>query len=130
MAWIRRQEPILLIAVLGMAAALAGFFATSQRAPDAPADFDYQNASGRPGGIHLSPYAQDVHLSGFDAWTGQPHGWRYTEHPHGIGDPVTTYGPMPLDLVGRWAIPLPAGFAIGAMAGLALVMAARRSGIG
>ena len=129
MAWIRRQEPILLIAVLGMAVALAGFFATSQRALDAPADFDYQNASGRPGGIHLGPYAQQVSLSGFDPWTGQPHGWQYTEHPHGIGTPTTTYGPVPSDLVGRWAIPLPIGFVIGILAGVVLVTAARRGAV-
>lgn len=129
MGWVRRQQPLLLIAVIGMAVALGAFFASSARALDAPADFDYQNASGRPGGIHLSPYAQQVHLSGFDPWTGQPHGWSYTEHPHGIGDPMTTYGPVPDDLVGRRAIPLPVGLAIGVLTGLALVMAARRGAV-
>ena len=126
MAWVRRQQPLLLIAVMGMAVALAAWSATSLRAPDAPADFDYQNDSGRPGGIHLGPYAQEVKLSGFDPWTGQPYGYSFTEHPHGIGNPVTTYGPIPADLEGRWAIPIPIGFGIGALAGIALIVAARR----
>jgi hypothetical protein len=126
MAWIRRQQPVLLIAVFGMLVALAAFFATSLRAADAPADFDFQNASGRPGGIRLSPYAQEIRLSGFDPWTGQPFGWSFTEHPHGIGTPTTTYGPIPGDIVGRWAIPLPVGFAGGAFAGVLLIAMARR----
>jgi hypothetical protein len=38
---------------------------------------------------------------------------------------VTT-GPVPPDMQGRWAIPLPLGFTLGVLAGLAIMTLARR----
>jgi hypothetical protein len=124
MEWIRRQRQMVVIAGVGVVVALATFAVTSARAADAPADFDFQNATGRPGGIHLSPYAVDVEASGFDLWTGEPHGWWYRENPHGLGE-STERGPVPADIAGRRAIPLPLGFALGALVGLALVAVSR-----
>ena len=125
MGWIRGQHPLMVILGMGVIVALAAFAATSARAADAPADFDFQNAAGRPGGIHLSPYVMDVEGSGFDLWTGEPHGWWYRENPHGMGE-NTERGPVPADIAGRRAIPFPLGFALGALVGLALVTVSRR----
>jgi hypothetical protein len=111
---------------MGALLAIVLFAATSARAADAPADFDFQNDLGRPGGGHLSPYAMNLELSGFDPWTGQPHGWTYQEDPHGLGGRIDRAGPVPADIVGRRAIPLPLGFAVGALLGVGLASAARR----
>jgi hypothetical protein len=58
-----------------------------------------------------------VREPGFDPWTGQPYGTIYlcTNDLPGLGDGSTrevTDGP-PDDLVGRWAIPVPVGTALG-----------------
>ena len=115
----------MVIAMFGVVVAIVLFAVTAGRAPDAPADFDFQNAIGRPGGLHLSPYAEEVVLSGFDLWTGEPHGWMVRQNPHGLGEMVDR-GPVPADIVGRRAIPLPIGFALGALLGVAFVRFERR----
>lgn len=68
----------------------------------------------------------DVVLSGFNPWTGVPHGWEATvSGPLHLGNHVER-GPVPDDIRGRWAIPLPLGFGLGAAAGLGLVVVGRR----
>ena len=54
---------------------------------------------------------------GFDPWTGEPHGgiFRCTR----IDGPITIEpGEVPDDLIGRRAVPLPVGFALGAFIAL------------
>jgi len=116
--WIRRRPPRVVIIGVGTVVAVILFAATSWRAPGAPADF--------PDGIPVSPRVTHVVLSGFNPWTGVPHGWIATvEGPLHLGDHVER-GPVPDDIRGRWAIPLPLGFGLGAAAGLGLIVVARR----
>ena len=121
--WVKGQRPIVIAASTGLVVAFVLFAATSVR-PNAPADFDDNSGNG---GFRLSPYAQNVRGSGFDAWTGQPRGWRYTENAHFTYPALNVvYGPIPSDIAGRWAVPLPIGFGLGAVVGYLLVVAARR----
>ena len=63
----------------------------------------------------------------FDPLSGEPRGWSYTRpNKVGSGD-ITTVGPVPDDMVGRWAVPLPLGVAVGGLAGYAAVIFARRA---
>jgi hypothetical protein len=123
-----RRSPLLVIGAVGAVVSVVLFAVTAWRASDAPADFDFQNASGRPGGIHLSPYATRVVASGFDPWTGEPHGWSFTvPDKTGLGNDVVERGPVPHDIRSRWAIPLPLGFGLGAVAAsLWFVVGSRR----
>jgi hypothetical protein len=58
---------------------------------------------------YLGPLcAQTVSDPGFDPWTGQPHGRIYTCP----GELLTSEAPH--ELVGRWVVLLPDGFAVGA----------------
>ena len=69
-----------------------------------------------------------VQYPGFDAWTGEPHGRTYdcTEIFDGSGVTRIT-AEVPAELAGRRAVPLPLGFAIGAITTmLALVVASTR----
>jgi hypothetical protein len=124
--WIRRRPPLVVIIGVGTVVAVVLFAATSWRAPGAPADFpDGIPLSPLPDGIPASPL-KDVVLSGFNPWTGVPHGWVATVvGPLHLGDHVER-GPVPADIRGRWAIPLPLGFGLGAAAGLGLVLVGRR----
>lgn len=72
------------------------------------------------------PVCQDRTLRepGFDPWTGMPHGVTITCPQL---DPVSHEGTLPPDLVGRQAIPVPVGGAIGGgVAVLVLALAQRR----
>lgn len=72
------------------------------------------------------PVCQDRTLQepGFDLWTGLPHGVIVT-CPQVDGAPHE--GPLPPDLIGRHAIPVPVGGALGAgLAVLGLAAAQRR----
>jgi len=61
---------------------------------------------------------------GFDPWTGMPHGVRVTCPQL---DRVPNEGTLPPDLIGRQAIPVPVGGAVGAgVAVLVLAVAQRR----
>ena len=75
--------------------------------------------------------------SGFDPWTGLPHGATLTCSPEqsnaGPGTVVTRPGgtlsePTPPELADRWAIPIPLGFVVGA--GLVLIAPAIRRTLG
>lgn len=59
----------------------------------------------------------DVEDAGFDLWTGEPHGRSYRIDPQ--FDPAAMSGriqePVPEDIVGRRAIPLPISFVIGSL---------------
>ena len=128
--WIRRRPPRVVIIGVGTVVAVILFAATSWRAPGAPADFpDGIPVSGPADfrdGIPVSGRMTDVVLSGFNPWTGVPHGWSATvSGPLHLGDHVEG-GPVPDDIRGRWAIPLPLGFGLGAAAGLGLVVVGRR----
>jgi hypothetical protein len=62
----------------------------------------------------------------FDPLSGDPRGWSYTR-PNRVGPgDITTVGPVPADMVGRWAVPLPLGVVVGGLAGYAFVTVARR----
>lgn len=63
---------------------------------------------------YLGPLrAQEVAAPGFDAWTGVPHGRTYDCTPlDGTATRRVTTG-VPDDLIGRRAVPLPVGFAVG-----------------
>ena len=130
LTWIRGRPPVVVIIGAGIVVAAILFAATSWRDPGAPADFPDGipvTPADFPGGIPGSPRLTDVVLSGFDPWTGVPHGWTATvAGPLNLGDHVE-HGPVPEDIRGRWAIPIPLGFALGAAAGLGLVVVGRRS---
>jgi hypothetical protein len=115
----RALRVVFLVLGAGLLAAVLGFALTSQT----------------PGYTYLGPLcaSNDVH-PGFDPWTGEPYGRSFdltpecwTEHP---GPQTRVVGDFPDELVGRWAIPLPLGFAIGsvAMVGALLVVDIRRRG--
>lgn len=129
LTWIGRRPPLVVIIGLGTVVAVILYAATSWRAPGAPADFPSGIPVGAdfPGGIPGSPRVTDVVLSGFNPWTGVPHGWSATvKGPLYLGDTVE-HGPVPDDIRGRWAIPLPLGFGLGAAAGVGLVVVGRRT---
>ena len=61
---------------------------------------------------------QNTNEAGFDPWTGLPHGSTYVCRPIGPSDPPAhlVSDPMPDDLAGRRAIPMPVGFGVGVIA--------------
>lgn len=79
---------------------------------------------------YLGPLCRSSTIeAGFDPWTGLPHGPAYVCEPTFAGDPPThlVAEPIPAELVGRRAIPMPVGFAVGAVAaGLFLALRDRR----
>jgi hypothetical protein len=72
-------------------------------------------------------FCDPVVQAGFNPLSGLPHGVTLYCAPLSIGGPApspsTTYVPMPADLAGRWAIPVPLGF----VAGAALVLVALKA---
>jgi hypothetical protein len=62
----------------------------------------------------------------FDPLSGEPRGWSYATPNRISSGETTTVGPVPADMVGRWAVPLPLGAIIGGLAGYALLIVARR----
>ena len=62
----------------------------------------------------------------FDLLTGEPRGWSYTRPNRTTPGETTTVGPVPPDMVGRWAVPLPLGFAIGSLGAYTVLVVARR----
>ena len=94
----RWLQPITLVVVGGLLISIAAFSVTS-----------YENVPKL-----IGPLGEFRAYPGFDPWTGLPHGWVID-----VGDPTTgeikTIEPMPPDMVGRRAAPLPVGFAVGAL---------------
>jgi len=83
-----------------------------------------------PRGAHSNPICHDLQTeeAHFDLWTGRPVGLVLTcSHPVGSEAPWDLRAPVPEDMVGRRAIPFPAGFLIGALlAGASLLLIDRR----
>ena len=69
-----------------------------------------------------------VRDAGFDPWTGEPVGAIYRCDPTAAGDPPSHLVPiqLPDDLVGRRAVPIPIGFAFGALVAAPVVFLVRR----
>ena len=75
-----------------------------------------------PAYLYLGPLcAQDVAPPAFDPWTGRPHG-RIYDVADCLADPTGApanleriVNPVPDELQGRRAVPLPAGFAVGSV---------------
>lgn len=130
-AWIASLAAPTVVLVVGMVVALGAYAATATRSAPAgvspcggcPPFF----SEAFPGLTVYPPIFirswEDAH---FDLLTGEPRGWSYTT-PNRIspGD-STTVGPVPSDMVGHWAVPIPLGFLVGALAGYAVVTVARR----
>jgi hypothetical protein len=129
LTWLRQRPPLVVVIGVGTVVAVVLFAATSWRAPGAPAEFPDGipvAPAYLPGVIPGAPRYRDVVPSGFNPWTGVPHGWTATvPGPLNLGDHVE-HGPVPDDIRGRWAIPLPLGFGLGAAAGLGLVVLGQR----
>ena len=106
-----------LVVVGAIAVAWAAFSLTSGGTPPFQADHAYS-----------APCASGLEAPGFDPWTGQPHGQRVLCEPVGINpETVIEQRAVPAEMVGRWAIPLPVGFLIGAtLAGGVLLLIDRR----
>jgi len=73
---------------------------------------------------------EDVH-PGFDPWTGKPHGRNYVydcpgNEPWERANPIPVVGEIPIELVGRRALPLPIGFGFGLGCALVVVAISRR----
>jgi hypothetical protein len=130
-AWIARLLAPAFILVVGSFVALGAYFATATRPAAAaispcngcPPFFD----EAFPGLEHYPPiYIKSWEDAHFDPLTGEPRGWSYTT-PNRVGPgDITTFGPVPADMVGRWAVPLPLGFAVGGLGAYAAVAVARR----
>ena len=130
-AWIARLPTPAVILVAGFVVALGAYVITASR----PAAASVSPCSGCP------PFFKDafpgstgyppIHIESwseahFDLLSGEPRGWSYTMPDRlGPGD-ITTTGPVPADMVGRWAVPLPLGFLVGGLAGYAGLIGARR----
>jgi hypothetical protein len=118
------RHRLTIVLTLGIAFGMGLYGATSSRAAGAPGDF---LDDPRPGGTLRTSPGAILTFSGFDPLTGLPHGWTYTIPARTPMDvPRVTTGPVPTDMQGRWAIPLPLGFTLGVLAGLAIVSLARR----
>jgi len=80
---------------------------------------------------YLGPLCRsdEVRAAGFDPWTGLPVGGIYRCDPTFPGDLPSHLVPLPVpeDLVGRRAIPVPVGFAVGAVLSLVLLRMRDRS---
>lgn len=79
---------------------------------------------------HLGPLCrgEQIRGEGFDPWTGDPIGATYVCNPTYAGDPPSHHvtEPPPPELVGRRAIPVQIGFAVGAVATPVLLWVRRR----
>jgi hypothetical protein len=80
---------------------------------------------------YLGPLCRsdEVRAAGFDPWTGLPVGSIYRCDPTHPQDPPSHLVPLPVpdDLVGRRAIPVPVEFAAGVVLGLLLMRIRDRS---
>jgi hypothetical protein len=131
-ARIARLATPAVVLVVGFVVALAAYSMTSTRSSPAtvspcggcPAFF----SEAFPGLTVYPPiFIKSWEEAHFDPLSGEPRGWSYTRpNKVGSGD-ITTVGPVPADMAGRWAVPLPLGFAVGGLAGYALVIGARRA---
>jgi hypothetical protein len=75
-------------------------------------------SSAPPERVHSNPVCVGIveYDAGFDPWTGLPHGRFYTCPPAPGADPTMYFQvAVPDELIGRRAIPLPIGFALGAI---------------
>jgi hypothetical protein len=93
------------VVVSGVAAALGLFFVTSWGVPQ----YGY-----------LGPLCavRDIAQPGFNPWTGEPHGriFECAQLFDEAGSPIKRVtSEAPIELVDRQAVPLPAGFAVGAL---------------
>jgi hypothetical protein len=79
---------------------------------------------------HLGPLCRSYQIrsEGFDPWTGDPVGEIYVCDPTYPNDPPSHHVtvPPPPELVGRRAIPVPSGFAVGSVATAVLLWVRRR----
>ena len=118
---VRRLLPrLFLVLAGGVALSVAAFWLTSTT----------------PSHAYLGgPCTDHVALPGFDPWTGQPHGLIYDRAddcltlPAAWENPTRVVAPVPDDLLGRQAIPIPVGFAVGIALsiGVAAMVGLRRS---
>lgn len=130
-AWIARLAAPAVVLVLGSVVALGAYFATGTSS----SAVTVSPCSGCPPffseafpGLTVYPpiYIKSWQEAHFDPLSGDPRGWSYTR-PNRVGPgDITTVGPVPADMVGRWAVPLPLGFVVGGLAGYAFVIVARR----
>jgi hypothetical protein len=85
--------------------------------------------SSYPQMMYLGPLcrSQDVRPPGFDPWTGEPVGDIFRCDPVRPDDPPSHLVTLdvPDDLIGRRAIPVPVGFAFGALLATGLLVAMR-----
>lgn len=80
------------------------------------------------------PCTDHVAFPGFDPWTGQPHGFVYDDYGGAClsdpnfawQNPARVVDPVPDEMVGRQAIPLPVGFAVGSLVTIGAMVAMRR----
>jgi hypothetical protein len=73
-----------------------------------------------PGYTYLGPLgAQTVADPGFDPWTGEPDGRIFDYTPIDGSATTRITGKAPDELIARWVIPLPVGFALGVFIALA-----------
>jgi hypothetical protein len=79
---------------------------------------------------HLGPLCRSAQIrgEGFDPWTGEPVGEIYVCDPTHPGDPPSHHVtvPPPAELVGRRAIPVQIGFAVGSVTTAVLLWVRRR----
>ena len=106
----------------GLLVAGTAYSATSTRASDPAPEF---GEVGDPPGRLVPIFVPIWERSHFDPLTGEPKGWTYTANKK-TGGTYTVVGPVPADMVGRRAIPVPVGFALGAVPGLLLLLLARK----
>ena len=130
-AWIARLLAPAFILVVGSSVALGAYVATATR----PAASTVAPCNGCPPffseafpGLTSYPpiFIKSWEEAHFDLLTGEPRGWSYTRPNRVEPGDTTTVGPVPADMVGRWAVPLPLGFAIGGLAAYAAVAVTRR----
>ena len=86
-----------------------------------------------PSYIYLGPAcAQNVAGPAFDPWTGQPHGRIYdtwdcfAAAPGTLASLTRVVDPVPDEMLGRNAIPLPVGFAVGCVITVGAMAVLRR----
>jgi hypothetical protein len=130
-AWIARLWAPGVILVVGFVVALGAYSMTATR----PSAATVPPCNGCPpffseafpgSDIYPPIYIKSWQEAHFDPFTGEPRGWSYTR-PNRVapGDTITV-GPVPADMVGRWAVPLPLGFALGGLGAYAALAMARR----
>ena len=116
-AWITRLAAPAVILLVGLVVGLGAYFTTATR----PSADSVSPCGGCPlffkeafPGLTVYPpiYIEHWSEAHFDLLSGEPRGWSYTR-PNRLGaGETTTVGPVPADMVGRWAVPLPLGFVV------------------